>query len=228
MKSLIYSALRLNRGYFIGAALTFLISTAVGAPLLYSAWYNGSDFYRLGNLCVYILPVLPIVIISEFYARDLERNIKSGFLNYTLSAMTRRKFVLSQLVTNLCCTGLGLLLGLELLLIFRAVNPEYVPPEMFGGLSLMALAGSVAEWIIIPVTIRLKSAEKAGLIVGLLIGFGIVLPMILVYKVNGYSLGFNLVSLLNIQYVLIFLATALLIYAGVFASCISLLKRGAC
>lgn len=228
MKSLFYSALRLNRGYFIGAAIAFLGSAVIGAAVLYSAWYSGSDPYGLGSLCVYILPLLPIVIICEFFARDLENHIKSGFLNYTLSSISRKEYVLSLLVTNIRCTGVGLLLGLELLLIYRAVNPEYVPVELFGALSLLALAASAVEWVIIPITMKLKSAEKAGLIVGLFIGFAIVLPMIFYFKVNGISLNFDIAILLNLKYVLLLIVASLVIYAGVFAICIRLLKRGVC
>lgn len=226
MKGLFYSMWRLNRGYFIGAAIAFLCSAVVGTAVLYTVGRYGGDTYGFGSLCVYILPLVPIVIISEFFARDLEKHISSGFLNYTLSSITRKAFMLSQLITNITCTGLGLLLGLELLLIFRVVNPEYVPSECFGGLALLALFASVVEWVVFPVTLKMKSAEKAGLAVGAVFGFAVVLPLILLLKSN--SMYINLADLLNLQYVLLIIAASVVIYAVIFAICMRLLKRGVC
>lgn len=225
MKGLFYSALHLNRGYFIGAAAAFLCSAAVGSVVLNLVKESG-DTFGLGFLCVYILPLLPIVILSEFFARDLEKNIKSRFLNYTLSSMPRNSFLLSQLIINIVCTGLGLLLGLALLLIYRAVFPSYVDQTLFGVLPLVAVLASVVEWIVFPTTMLMKSAEKAGLTVGIIIGFGIVLPIMTVYRLE--ILLFDLENLLDVRFLMIFAAAALAVYAGVFAISTKLLKRGVC
>lgn len=225
MKGLFYSALHLNRGYFIGAAAAFLCSAAVGSVVLNLVKESG-DTFGLGFLCVYILPLLPIVILSEFFARDLEKNIKSGFLNYTLSSMPRNSFLLSQLIINIVCTGLGLLLGLALLLIYRAVFPSYVDQTLFGVYPLVAVLASVVEWIVFPTTMLMKSAEKAGLTVGIIIGFGIVLPIMTVYRLE--ILLFDLENLLDVRFLMIFAAAALAVYAGVFAISTKLLKRGVC
>lgn len=223
MKGLFYSGIILNRGYFFGAFLTFVCSIGVGSLFLCLA-NSGNDLLGLNQIFVFILPLIPTFILIEFLCRDLERSIKCGFLNYTLSSMTRKAFVLEQLLINLFCMVLGTAMGMAMLGIFTLVGGDIVDKNLFGLLPMITVLGGVVEWLCQPLTLLLKSAEKAGLIVGLILGFGVVLPLMPVFLNNEEY--FDIFSLLNINFILIAAAVVLAIYVAVYAINIKLLKRG--
>lgn len=225
MKGLFYSTVKSNRGYFIAAFVAFLCSTAVGSVILTIVKENGSDQYGIAFFSVFLLPLLPVFILCEFFGRDLERNIKSGFLKYTLSSIPRESFVLSQLLTNIIFCALGLVMGLGMLGIFRAVGgEEWVGSYYFRILIMAAIAASIIEWICIPVTVSLKSAEKAGLAVGVVIGFGLVMPLMVVYQ--RIMTEFDVNILISPEAMLIEAGVALAVYAVVYSVCLKMLKRG--
>lgn len=225
MKGLFYSTVKSNRGYFITAFVAFLCSTVAGSVILAIVRQSGNDKYGLAFLSPFILPLLPSFILCEFFGRDLERNIKSGFLNYTLSSIPRESFVLSQLLTNIIFSALGLVIGLGMLGIFRAVGgEEWVGSYYFRILIMAAIACSIVEWLCIPVTIALKSTEKAGLAVGIVIGFGLVLPLMAAY--NSVMTEFDVNILISPEAMLIEAGVAIAVYAVVYLVCLKMLKRG--
>lgn len=223
MKGLFFCTAKLNRNYFIAAFAVFLCSIAAGSAILSIAAQYRIDV-SFAVLCVTFLPIIPSLVISEFILRDLERNMKSGFLNYTLSSITHKSFVLSQLVINLSCTVLGLVLGIIMLFIFRlAGGEEIVSAENFQFLTMIVIFVGVGEWICYPVTLKLKSAEKAGFAVGIFLGFGIVLPIIYFLKMNNIDIAETFISTSALA---IEAAAAVVIYFVVFVIDIKLLKRG--
>ncbi len=223
MRGLYYCTAKLNRNYFIAAFAVFLCSIAAGSAVLAIAAQNRIDV-SFAVLCATFLPIIPSAILSEFILRDLERNIKSGFLNFTLSSITHKSFVLSQLVINLSCTALGLVLGIIQLFIFGLAGGEdSVSAENFQFLTIIAILVGVFEWISFPVTLKLKSAEKASFAVGLVLGFGIIMPTIFFLKLYNIDIveAFISTSALAIE-----AAAAIVIYFVVFVINIKLLKRG--
>ena len=226
MKGLFYSTVKSNRGYFIAAFVAFLCSIAAGSVILTIVRQN-DDSMGIAFFSVLFLPLLPTFILCEFFGRDLERNIKSGFLNYTLSSIPRRSFVLSQLLTNIIFSTLGLVMGLGMLGIFRAVGgEEWVGSYYFRILIMAVIAGSIVEWICIPVTIALKSAEKAGLAVGVVLGFGLVMPLAAVYNSVMTEFEFDVNILISTEAMLIEAGVALAVYAVVYLICMRILKGG--
>ncbi len=225
MKGLFYSTVKSNRGYFIAAFVAFLCSIAAGSVILTIVKQTGSDKYGIAFFSVFLLPLLPILILSEFFGRDLERNIKSGFLNYTLSSIPRGSFVLSQLLTNIIFSALGLVMGFGMLGIFRAVGgEEWVGYYYFRILIMAVIAVSIVEWLCIPVALKLKSAEKAGLAVGVVLGFGLVMPLAAVY--NSVMTEFDVNILISTEAMLIEAGVALAVYAVVYLICMRILKGG--
>ncbi len=224
MKGLFYSTVRSNRGYFIAAFVAFLCSIAAGSVILTIVKQN-DDSMGIAFFSVLLLPLLPFLILSEFFGRDLERNIKSGFLNYTLSSIPRGSFVLSQLLTNIIFSALGLVMGFGMLGIFRAVGgEEWVGSYYFRILIMAVIAASIVEWLCIPVALKLKSAEKAGLAVGVVLGFGLVLPLAAVY--NSVMTEFDVNILISTEAMLIEAGAALAVYAVVYLICMRILKGG--
>ncbi len=225
MKGLFYSTVKSNRGYFIAAFVAFLCSIAAGSVILTIVKQTGSDKYGIASLSVFFLPLLPFFILCEFFGRDLERNIKSGFLNYTLSSIPRGSFVLSQLLTNIIFSALGLVMGFGMLGIFRAVGgEERVGSYYFRILIMAVIAASIVEWLCIPVALKLKSAEKAGLAVGVVLGFGLVMPLAAVY--NSVMTEFDVNILISTEAMLIEAGAALAVYAVVYLICMRILKGG--
>ena len=225
MKGLFCSALKSNRGYFIAALITFICLTALGSVILAVVKQNGDDSMGFGYFSVFLFPVVPALIISEFFARDLERSIKSGFLNYTLSALTRKSFVLSQLLINVIFIALGLVIGLVMLGIFRIFGGEALVNVMcLRRLVMLMLFAGFTEWMCIPATLKLKSAEKAGLTIGLILGFGVAWPAMLIYNI---VVEFPVIDdIFTVNALLIEAGVTIAVYAAVYAICMKILKKG--
>lgn len=215
----------MNRGYFIAAFITLICSAVLGSVVLYNVNEARADDYGFGFLCVTFLPFLPMVILCEFLARDVEHNIKCGFFKYTLSSISRGRYTLSLLLTNLFVNVLGLAVGYLLLFIFRLFGGEAnVLPFYFILLPMFALLAGAVEWICMPVTIKLKSAEKAGLIVGIVLGFGTVLPVTIALKSSDFV--FDITKIATVPALMIMLGAAAAVYALIYAIIMRMLKRG--
>lgn len=225
MKGLFYSTVKSNRGFFIAALISFICLTVLGSVILAGVKQSGDDSLGFGDFSVFLFPVVPALILCEFFARDLERNIKSGFLNYTLSAITRKSFVLSQLLINVIFIALGFVVGLVMLGIFRAVGGEALVNAMcLRRLVMLILFGSFTEWMGIPITLKMKSAEKAGLTLGLILGFGVALPAMCIYNAVVETPAFD--DIFSVSALLIEAGATLAIYAAVYAICVKILKKG--
>lgn len=225
MKGLFYCTAKMNRGYFIAAFITLICSAVLGSVVLYNVNEARADDYGFGFLCVTFLPFLPMVILCEFLARDVEHNIKCGFFKYTLSSISRGRYTLSLLLTNLFVNVLGLAVGYLLLFIFRLFGGEAnVLPFYFILLPMFALLAGAVEWICMPVTIKLKSAEKAGLIVGIVLGFGTVLPVTIALKSSDFV--FDITKIATVPALMIMLGAAAAVYALIYAIIMRMLKRG--
>lgn len=221
MKGLFYFAAKMNRGFLIAAAVTFLCSAVVGSIVL--SVPNIREVF--GFVVVWFLPLIPIMIVCEFPDRHIEKDMKLGFLNYTLSSMARTKYILSQLIVNLSCVLLGTAMGYALLGIFRTVaGKAVVHDEYFILFALIAILVGVIEWVVMPLTLVMKSAEKASLLVGLVLGFAFVLPINIILK--SLKQEFDVVGLADVKVLLITLAAAVAIYAIVYAIINKVLKKG--
>ncbi len=226
MKGMLYSSLMHNRKFIIGSLICFGASTAL--VLI------GSFFFReylvialVLSMLSKILPVVTLFIALEGLDREFESSIKNRFANYTLAAVTPGKFTAMELIKNLIMTVYGTGLALLMAFIFRLADNALVPDDrIYILLVLMGVLAGIVQWVIMPLVIRFRSAEKAGMAAGLVVGFGIVLPVMLFTE--NYAVDFSIFLEYAGAWKLIagFFAVAVLIYLLFYLLLLGRLKRG--
>lgn len=229
MKGLLYASFLLNKGFFIAGGIATVICTAIGV-LVMNICGNSPESMVFVQTCLIILPLIPMATYCEWLARDLEKNIKSRFADYTLAAgISKNGFVLTELVKNLFILAVCGVTGCLMMLIFMAVNPVMISGSLFVQMGIIAVICCTVEWVCIPLVISLKSAEKAGLMVGLLIGFGVVLPVMAVSDIfgNGESFLALILKLMGKPWLpLAVIGVCAAIYAAIYWAVLCRVKRG--
>lgn len=180
MKGLVYAGLVLNKTYFIAAGIV----AAAGTALI--SWLGRilGDPESSVVISIFMLGMQFVVmaIVEEFLARDLEKNIKSRFADYALAGMSKAKFVTAELLKNVISMVTAFALTVLMQLVFMAINPGMTSAGRIYVLAGMATLIGLVDWISLPLVVYLKSAERAGLIVGLFLGFGVVMPVMVLFK----------------------------------------------
>lgn len=180
MKGLVYAGLVLNKTYFIAAGIV----AAAGTALV--SWLGRvlGDPETSVVISIFLLGTQFVVmaIVEEFLARDLEKNIKSRFADYALAGMSKAKFVTAELLKNVISMVTAFALTVLMQLVFMAINPGMTSAGRIYVLAGMATLIGLVDWISLPLVVYLKSAERAGLIVGLFLGFGVVMPVMVLFK----------------------------------------------
>lgn len=180
MKGLVYAGLVLNKTYFIAAGIV----AAAGTALI--SWLGRvlGDPETSVVISIFLLGMQFVVmaIVEEFLARDLEKNIKSRFADYALAGMSKAKFVTAELLKNVIAMLTAFAMTAVMQTVFMAVNPGITSANRFYVLAAMAIFIGLVDWISLPLVIYLKSAEQAGLIVGLFLGFGVILPLMVLFN----------------------------------------------
>ena len=189
MKGLLYTYTLLNKTYFIVAGAFFVVATAAAAILF-------GPCYDLGlapvlNIITMMIALAGPIFLMEPVTRDLEKNIKSRFLNYSLTGITRKQFMLTQFIINIGSCLIGAIMVLLHYFIVNLVRPDIYSLQHLGVMALFIMLGGVMEWILIPLTIKFKSSEKAGALFGFVFGFGVILPIIWLFfdKEDGGALA---------------------------------------
>lgn len=181
MKGLVYAGLLLNRTFFIAAGLVAAAGTA-----LISVMGNllGSDPEMLPLISIFMLGMqfVVVAIVGEYLARDLEKNLKSRFADYVLTGMSKAKFVTAELLKNLISMFIAFAITALMQLIFWAVNPGMIGADRILTLAALAIITGLIDWISLPLVVYLKSAEQAGLIIGIILGFGVIFPIMIILK----------------------------------------------
>ena len=226
MKGLLYASCVLNKKFFIGAGIAAAAATilAVVCELLLEQQF----FREMAYYAIMIASILPAVIALEFPARDLEKNLKSRFANYALAGgISRNQFALTELLKNLMCVAGGAAVCGIVSLICIAVKPGYlVTSNIISHLLIIVVIGA-AVWCVTPLTITTKSAEKAGLIVGVCIGFGLILPFNLLENAITDGTAFEFFNLLSEPWFpWTVLGAAAVVYAVVYIILLARVKRG--
>lgn len=226
MKGLLYASCVLNKKYFIGAGITAAAATifAVVCELL-----SGQRFFNeIAYYVIFIASVLPAGIALEYPARDLEKNLKTRFANYALAGgITKNRFVLAELMKNLMCVAGGAAVCCIVSLICIAVKPGYlVTPNIVFHLLIIVGIG-VIEWCVAPLTITTKSSEKAGLIIGVCVGFGLIFPFNLLAAAISDGSAWSFFGLFSKPWFpWAVLGAAAVIYAVVYFIMLARVKRG--
>ncbi len=187
MKGLLYASAVLNKGWFYGAGAAAVLGTVVGVILQVLSQNGMAGFSPESVLLVF--PLIPMLILSEFLGRDLERSLKCRFTDYAMAAVSKNTVALTELVKNLLCAVISLVIASAMLLCYKLAGADFSLGDFVGmwGFTLFVYA---IEWTIIPLTVNLKSAEHAGLLMGIILGFGIVFPVLLIGNIITHEYDF--------------------------------------
>jgi len=187
MKGLLYASAVLNKGWYFGTGAATVLGTVVGVILQVLA-KNDTAGFSAENVLIFI-PMIPVCILAEFLARDLERSLKCRFTDYAMAAASKNSVALTELAKNLLCAVISIILASLMLLCYKLAGAD-LSFNTFVGMWEVILFAYMIEWIVIPVTIYTKNAEKAGLIVGIILGFGIVFPLMVISNIISEGEGF--------------------------------------
>lgn len=179
MKGLLYTYTLLNKTYFIVAGAIFAAVTAVAA-ILFGTSDDPAILMTFNTFTILFVLAGPILLMEPI-TRDLEKNMKSRFLNYSLTGITRTQFMLTQFVVNVGSCLIGAAMVLLHYLIINLVRPDIYSLKHLGVMILFIMLSGIMEWVLIPLTIKFKSSEKAGALFGFVLGFGIILPLMLFF-----------------------------------------------
>lgn len=193
MRGLLYEGFLLNRKWFLGAGIVAVLGTFACVILISG---SNSNLMGIANILFIVSETLTSVLCAEWLDRNLEKDLKCRFVDVTLAAgISKNMFVLSELVKNLFTIAIGFVMCL-------AMNGILFAAEKIIGLEtpfwdvfyikmavILALLVGIIDFVAFPLIINLKSAEKAGLIIGLVFGFGIVMPLMLLFNYFNGDLG---------------------------------------
>lgn len=185
MKGMLYSSLLYNRGFIKGAGIYTAAAAVAGVVLIFISDMFFPGYSPAIAMLLSIMPLISIGIAVEGIGREMESSLKSRFTNYALSAVSPRKFAVTELLKNLILTAYGTTLSMLMAGIFHALGANLfrtlgdndIINYYFAVIPLVGIAFSLLEFGIIPLVIKFKSAEKAGLVVGIIIGFGLIFPI---------------------------------------------------
>lgn len=212
MKGLLYNYILQSKAYLLGGLVMFTAATA-GYPLVCC---TSPDSAPVFSFIVMLMMVVTAAIIAEPLSRDVEKNVKSRFLNYALSGMTRRRFILTELVKNLLTLALSAVLALAFFGVIYLVDSDIYTARDIGTVMSMVVFVTAMQWFLLPITIKLKSAEKAGALFGAVIGFAVVLPLTIILVANpSWSTEFLNDNINTILLALVGVAAAIYIIGGI-------------
>lgn len=180
MKGVLYHYFLESRAYLIGSVICFAASAALGVFCLNFFAEDPQNLSVLRSMIFPFLGLIIVVIACEGGARYIEKLQKTHFLNHVLSSrVSKGGFTLSLLAINLLSHVFGTALMFLLFAVLGLADGGFLSPELFLQMGfLMLFVGAVDLTLYYP-TMLLKSAEKGGLVIGLIVGFGIVLPCML-------------------------------------------------
>lgn len=176
MKGLLYTYTLLNKTYFIVAGIVFAVVTAVAAILFGANCDDPAILMTFSTFTMIFVSAAPMILLEPI-TRDLEKNIKSRFLNYSLTGINRREFMLTQLFINIGSCLIGAVMVLLHYFIVNLACPDAYSLQHLGVMALFIMLGGIMEWIMIPLVIKFKSSEKAGALFGFVLGFGVIMPI---------------------------------------------------
>lgn len=194
MKGILYGNFLLNKKWFVAAGITAALGTVLCALLVKLVPDNGG----VAAMLFLGLQLMVVTITMEWLGRNLEANIKCRFTDVTLAGgISKNMFVMSELLKNLITIGIGLLICVIMQLVMNIFSSGFFTLETVKTMAVIALFIGAIEWVVNPLVIALKSAEKAGLLVGIVLGFGIVLPLMAIGNYFSYIyMGESAVSVL--------------------------------
>lgn len=173
-----YGNFVLNKVWFIASAILAAVGAVVTAVLHGALPESGLD-----GSALLISELVVLATCNEWLGRNLESNLKTRFADYALAGgITKAQFVTAEMLKNLISTGISFLMCVVMQLVLCVVDRGFLSVNNLTALLAAALFVGTTEWTCVPVIVSLKSAEKAGLLVGLVLGFCVILPMFTVLR----------------------------------------------
>lgn len=177
MKGILYVNFLLNKKWFIAAGITAVLGTAFCALLVSFV----PDEAGVVSTLFFGLQMVVMAIIVEWLGRNLEANIRCRFADITLAGgISKNTFVMSELLKNFITIGIGFAMCIIMQLMMSVFDKSFFTLETVKVIAVLAVSYGAIEWTVNPLVIDFKSAEKAGLVIGLILGFGIVMPLMII------------------------------------------------
>jgi len=181
VKGILYGNFLLNKKWFVAAGIVAVLGTAFCS---FWAWLVPEDTTGVPGLLLRFMQLAVLGVLTEWLARNLEANIKCRFTDMTLAGgISKGTFVNSELLKNLITMAIGFVTCVMMQLVMCAFDKS---ADLLGSIRLIAgmtaLFGAM-EWMVLPMVINFKSAEKAGLILGLGLGFGLLMPVMILVNI---------------------------------------------
>lgn len=178
MKGLLYGNFVLNKNWFIASAIIAVVGVAVTMVLHGVLPESGMDG------CAFIIgEFVVIAVCNEWPGRNLESNLKSRFADYALAGgLSKAQFVMAEMLKNLISSGIAFLMCVVMQLVLCVADRSFFSWDNIKMLLALTLFTGTVEWTCMPAVVELKSAEKAGLLVGIILGFGMVFPLFIAFR----------------------------------------------
>ena len=226
MKGLLYESFLLNRRWFLASGVMAALFTAAYSLMLPNAGSDPEIANTLGMMYIFIA-LMVMVFCSEWTSRHLENNIKCRFADITLAAgITKNTFVLAEFLKIVISVTAGFAMCMAMTGIISIFESGFFSSGKVKLLSALAVFGILTEWAIIPLVIKFKSSEKAGLVLAL-IGLGIMLPLVLIFGKDMEEIPAKLMTLFRKKWLYpAFLGACAALYAVVYAITLRMVKRG--
>lgn len=227
MKGILYGNFLLNKKWFVAAVITAVLGTAACA-VLKSVMSDESEM--VGMLFLGVQMVV-MAIIVEWLGRNLEANIKCRFADITLAGgISKKAFVMSELLKNVISIGIGFAMCIIMQLVMSVFDKSCLTLDTVKVVAVLIVFIGAIEWCVNPLIIDFKSAEKAGLFVGLVLGFGLVMPIMIICNVfveDTESLMSGFIKLLSGNWLpLIVLGISAALYAVFYFALLARVKKG--
>lgn len=223
MKGLLYSWFIFGKKYWIATLAVFaVLLTAIFAAIPHLEFLDEllPFFAVLSGIVLMIIP-------AEGLCNELDASIKTRFADYALAAMSKKTYVNMLLARNLICMGISVVMGYIIFFSYISVTGTELLPELILLVPCLALLTYATDFICIPLAIKMKNAEKAGLIVGFFYG---VFTLYFLLHVNFFSDESAVETTAFIKFNLltegVLMGVAALCYAISYAAALKIVKRG--
>lgn len=202
MKGILYCGFVLNRMMIVASGI-LTAALSIVCSILTAVLKTSPELASVSNMVVIFAQMLVIIVCFEWVDRQFERDIKSRFTDMTLAAgVSKGAYVFAKYVEILIFSAMGFLMSLVInaavFLTEKAVGLDFAFWSAgFIKISMVfALLAMLIDFAAYPLIIKLRSAEKAGLTVGLILGFGIISPLMLFF--NWYTANVGELNLLGL------------------------------
>lgn len=222
MKGLYQTFFLLRKNYFIFPAIAAFIIMITGCLLLIFA--ESEDAQGITAMLILLAPMICAMLPGEAICLDFDRSIKSRYANYLLSGMSYTRFCNIELIKNLLVAAFSLAIVCVCDLAFWLAN-HTVPVDIFMLHIIAIVIVNAGNWLLMPVVVKFRSADKAGLIIGLAAGI-IGAPLIILAFESEETLSKLISALESPLSVLVTLGVALAMYAIGYPLFLRTVKRG--